>query len=162
MRVIRVCILICLTTSGGWLLAPDQPEPLVRAHAHNDYYHKRPLLDALACGFCSVEADVFLKDGKLLVGHFSFELRKARTLEALYLQPLAERVKANKGVVYKTRAPFHLMIDLKTDCESTYAALKVLLKKYRFLLTQFTRDSTSLGAVTVIISGIIISFEICI
>jgi len=146
-------MLICLAISGAWLLAADQPEPLVRAHAHNDYYHKRPLLDALACGFCSVEADVFLKDGKLLVGHFSFELKKARTLEALYLQPLAKRVKANKGGVYKTRTPFHLMIDLKTNGESTYAALKMLLKKYRFMLTQFTRDSTSLGAITVIISG---------
>ena len=37
--------------------------PLRRAHAHNDYYHKRPLLDALDQGFCSVEADVFFAQG---------------------------------------------------------------------------------------------------
>ncbi len=36
---------------------------LSQAHAHNDYHHALPLLDALAHGFCSVEADVFLVDG---------------------------------------------------------------------------------------------------
>jgi hypothetical protein len=44
--------------------------PLANAHAHNDYEHKRPLFDALDNGFTSVEADVFLVDGKLLVGHW--------------------------------------------------------------------------------------------
>ena len=28
-----------------------QPVPLIHAHAHNDYEHKRPLLDALDHGF---------------------------------------------------------------------------------------------------------------
>ena len=36
--------------------------PLVRAHAHNDYRHDRPLHDALAHGFTGIEADVFLVD----------------------------------------------------------------------------------------------------
>src|SRR5207237_4622701 len=40
--------------------------PLIHAHAHNDYEHTRPLLDALDHGFCSVEADIHLVDGKLL------------------------------------------------------------------------------------------------
>lgn len=39
--------------------------PLPRAHAHNDYEHARPLLDALDHGFTSVEADVWLVDGEL-------------------------------------------------------------------------------------------------
>lgn len=43
--------------------------PLVHAHAHDDYEHKRPLFDALDRGFCSVEADVHLVDGQLLVAH---------------------------------------------------------------------------------------------
>ena len=129
------------------------PAPLVRAHAHNDYYHKRPLLDALASGFCSVEADVFLKDDTLLVAHSRFELKKERTLESLYLAPLAKRVKANGGSVYKTKAPFHLMIDFKTDGPATYAALKPLLEKYRSMLTAFTSDTTQPGAVTIVISG---------
>ena len=149
--MIRTCTIFCLIAFGGFIFAADKP--LARAHAHNDYYHQRPLLDALAAGFCSVEADVFLKDDTLLVGHFRFELRKARSLEALYLKPLAARVKANGGSVYKTKAPFHLMIDLKADGAATYAALKKLLAKYRFMLTEFTPTSTKTGAVTIIISG---------
>jgi len=54
---------------GGWqLVMAEEPVQALRgAHAHNDYQHERPLLDALAHGFQSVEADVFLVEGKLLV-----------------------------------------------------------------------------------------------
>src|SRR5262245_8158427 len=83
----------------------DEPKradviPLPRAHAHNYYRHSRPLLDALDHGFCSVEADVWLVDGKLLVGHDRRDLKPERTLQALYLDPLQERVRKNKGPVY--------------------------------------------------------------
>ena len=145
------CLSVAAWPSG--VTAEDAPVPLGQAHAHNDYYHKRPLLDALAQGFCSVETDVFLKNGKLLVGHFQFELREARSLEALYLAPLAERVKANGGSVYPTKAPFHLMIDFKTDGPKTYAALQPLLEKYRSMLTEFEPIETKTKAVTVVISG---------
>ena len=62
--------------------------PLPRAHAHNDYQHTRPLLDALNQGFCSVEADIYLVEGQLLVGHDRDELSTERTLQSLYLEPL--------------------------------------------------------------------------
>ena len=47
---------------GHAATSPSSPTPLPRAHAHNDYEHPRPLLDALSHGFCSVEADVHLVD----------------------------------------------------------------------------------------------------
>jgi len=153
MKWILPCLLYVAWPCAAEQAKPDEQEPLLRAHSHNDYYHKRPLLDALASGFCSVEADVFLKDNMLLVGHSRFELKKERTLETLYLAPLAKRMKINGGSVYKTRLPFHLMIDFKTDGTATYAALKPLLEKYRFMLTRFTADTTQPGAVTIIISG---------
>ena len=53
----------------AWASLAAEPTPLVHAHAHNDYEHKRPLFDALEQGFCSVEADVWLVEGKLLVAH---------------------------------------------------------------------------------------------
>ena len=62
-----------------------EPTPLLTAHAHNDYYHTRPLLDALDQGFSNVEADVFLVGDQLLVGHYRWELRRDRSLESLYL-----------------------------------------------------------------------------
>ena len=48
---------------------PYHVTPLRQAHAHNDYEHVRPLHDALDHGFTSVEADIFLVDGDLLVAH---------------------------------------------------------------------------------------------
>ena len=142
MKKLIFTLLIAAWPSVTLLNAEEAPKPLGQAHAHNDYYHKRPLLDALSHGFCSVEADVFLKNGKLLVGHFQFELREKRSLESLYLEPLAKRVKANGGSVHKTKAPFHLMIDFKTDGPKTYAALQPLLEKYRFMLTEFGPEKT--------------------
>src|SRR5437868_5553114 len=89
---------------AGPLLADEPPKkqvaPLARTHAHNDYEHNRPLFDALDCGFCSVEADIWLVKGELLVGHTPLALKKDRTLEKLYLDPLRTRAKANGGKVY--------------------------------------------------------------
>src|SRR5262245_53599684 len=89
-----------------------QVSPLKNAHAHNDYWHKRPLLDALNQGFTSVEADIFLVDGKLLVGHDILELQPERTLESLYLEPLARRVRENGGHVCGKGDRFILLIDI--------------------------------------------------
>lgn len=66
---------------------PTGPVPLRRARAHNDYEHALPLLDALGHGFGSVEADIWLVGGRLLVAHEEGGLDPARTLESLYLDP---------------------------------------------------------------------------
>src|SRR5690349_19196948 len=78
-----------------------RPRPLWRAHAHNDYEHPRPLSDALDHRFGSVEADIFLVGDQLLIGHTPDDLDPTRTLESLYLDPLARIVKANHGSVYR-------------------------------------------------------------
>ena len=153
MKKWSLILLIVAWSSAIPVKAEKEHQPLGKAHAHNDYYHNRPLLDALAQGFCSVEADVFLKNGKLLVGHSQLELRENRSLESLYLAPLAKRVKANGGSVHKIKASFHLMIDFKTDGPKTYAALQPLLEKYRFMLTEFEPSKTKTKAVTIVISG---------
>jgi hypothetical protein len=60
---------------------------LERAHAHNDYEHDRPLFDALDHRFKSVEADIWLVDGKLVVAHDPEDVPQAaeqgRTLRSL-------------------------------------------------------------------------------
>jgi len=81
-------------------------KPLIHAHAHNDYEHTRPLLDALDHGFCSVEADIYLVEDKLLVAHNRRDAKPERTLQALYLDPLRERVKRNGGRVFPTAGVF--------------------------------------------------------
>ncbi|MFF3486542.1 phosphatidylinositol-specific phospholipase C/glycerophosphodiester phosphodiesterase family protein [Streptomyces sp. NPDC002701] len=131
-----------------------RPRPLWRAHAHNDYLHPRPLLDALDHRFGSVEADIFLVDGQLLVAHDPVELDPARTLESLYLDPLAARVKANRGSVYRGHhRPVQLLIDLKTEGSSTYLELDRRLRRYGHLFTTYTRGRVVPGAVTAVISG---------
>lgn len=129
---------------------------LPQAHAHNDYEHERPLFDALDHGFSSVEADVYtLPVGlrNLFVAHDPQDIQPGRTLRALYLDPLAERVEENGGSVFGNGEPFYLLIDIKTEAESTYALIDEQLREYAFMLTQFTPQGVTPGAVTVQISG---------
>ncbi|MFE9836868.1 phosphatidylinositol-specific phospholipase C/glycerophosphodiester phosphodiesterase family protein [Streptomyces sp. NPDC005551] len=131
-----------------------RPRPLWRAHAHNDYEHPRPLLDALDHRFGSVEADIYLVGGQLLVAHDPADLDPARTLEALYLAPLAARVRAEHGSVYRGhRRPLQLLIDLKTEGASTYLELDRHLRHYRHLFTTYAHGRVHPGAVTAVISG---------
>jgi hypothetical protein len=144
---------LALTLAFAAPLAADEPKPLARAHAHNDYEHKRPLFDALDCGFCNVEADIWLVKGQLLVAHTPVDWNTDRTLEKLYLDPLRARAKANGGKVYKAGSPFYLMIDVKTDAKDTYAALAPVLEKYADILSVTRDGKTEVKAVTVVISG---------
>ncbi len=142
----------------GWtVLRPiavfAQPAPLINAHAHNDYEHPRPLLDALDHGFCSVEADIWLVEGRLLVAHDRDKVKPERTLEALYLDPLRERAKKNGGRVYPNGPEFSLLIDLKSNWKTTYPALRAVLTNYADVLTTFHSNEKRTNAVLVIISG---------
>lgn len=116
----------------------------IAGHAHNDYEHPRPLLDALEHGFESVEADIWLRDGQLLIGHDEADLVPGRTLQSLYLDPLQAR--PPKGNLI-------LLIDIKTDGEATYAALSKVLADYSEILSQVENDVLKEGPVTAIISG---------
>lgn len=129
------------------------PTPLPQAHAHNDYEHARPLLDALDRGFCSVEADVWLVNGQLLVAHDLKDARPERTLQALYLDPLRARVTRNGGAVYRGGPACTLLVDVKSDATNTYVVLREVLNGYDRMLTKFYPDRTATNAVTVIISG---------
>ncbi len=157
----RNCLisLYCLTSACTSLASQNtqsvfqEPTPLAKAHAHNDYRHHRPLLDALAHGFTSVEADIFLRDGQLLVAHDRHEIRAHRTLQALYLDPLRERIKQNGGSVYRKPGGFILLIDFKTEAESTYAVLHKVLSQYRECFTSFTPDGRQERAVLAVVSG---------
>jgi hypothetical protein len=134
-------------------LAQAQVTPLPLAHSHNDYEHKRPLLDALDRGFCSIEADVWLVDGNLLVAHNKSGVRNDRTLQSLYLDPLRERVEKNGGRVYAGGPPVTLLIDFKSEAADTYRALVAAIKPYEKMLTVFHPDRIETNAVTIILSG---------
>lgn len=88
------------------------PKPI---HSHNDYWRKRPCLDALAVGCTSIEADVWkfsheyvvtdtvtrttakFSDSEVYVGHNQVHLKPEDTLQNLYLKPLQKLLtSANK------------------------------------------------------------------
>src|SRR5215510_9443165 len=133
--------------------AAPQATPLTNAHAHNDYEHTRPLLDALDHGFCSVEADIHLVDGQLLVAHGRSQVKTERTLEALYLDPLRERVKKNGGRVFLNGPEFILLIDIKADWHATYPVLREKLKQYSDILSTFRDGSKQTNAILAILTG---------
>ncbi|MFG1703626.1 phosphatidylinositol-specific phospholipase C/glycerophosphodiester phosphodiesterase family protein [Nonomuraea sp. M3C6] len=149
-----------LVAAGAMLLpvapatAASNAEPLPRAHAHNDYEHTRPLQDALDHGFTSVEADIYLVEGELRVGHDPEDLQPGRTLQSLYLDPLAQRVKQGYGRVFpRSRQPLQLLVDIKNNGAATYTELDRVLGSYRKMLTTYGKGKVKGGAVTVVVSG---------
>jgi hypothetical protein len=151
----HLLIALALTLNGSTARAagPGTVEPLANAHAHNDYLHDRPLLDALDHGFTSVEADIFLVDGELWVAHEKRSLKPERTLEALYLDPLRARVRAGGGSVYPGGGRFTLLIDLKSEGGPTYLALSNVLAQYADIVSVVRGGKVEEKAVDVVVSG---------
>jgi glycerophosphoryl diester phosphodiesterase len=124
---------------------------LPNAYAHNDYWHKRPLLDALDNGFTYVEADVYLRKGQLVVAHMLPALQPSRTLDKLYLHPLSQFFKNDS--MGTTNPPITLMIDIKSEPEKTWQALTHLLHRYESLLSYYENGTLYKRAVTIVITG---------
>ena len=103
-------------------------------HSHNDYTHQHPLYDALSYGYKSIEIDVWLHNGKLVVDHNGLKLDSKKDIEELYLQPITERVKAHHGWVYDgDTTPTIFMVEFKNDAEASYVKLKELIEKHKGL-----------------------------
>ncbi|WP_185282994.1 hypothetical protein [Hymenobacter sp. NBH84] len=121
--------------------------PLEQGHSHNDYWRPHPLFDALQLGFKSVEADVFLIDSTLQVGHERAALHPSRTLQSLYLDPLRQL----NGQFYTKPAELWLYVDFKNDGPATYARLHQILSRYRNMLS--TPQQPRPSGVRVILTG---------
>lgn len=60
----------------------------IPCHSHNDYWRLVPLYSAIGAGCVSVEADIWLFEEELYVGHSIASLSRNRTLHSLYIEPL--------------------------------------------------------------------------
>lgn len=149
----KIPLILSMTIAVLSLPALAEVIPLERAHSHNDYTRKVPLQTALEYGVCSVEADIHLVDGELLVAHDLDEVEPGKTLQSLYLDPLKERIEKNGGWVYSEGISLTLLIDFKSHGLQTYEALKPILEQYKDILTRFTDEEVTPGPVTVIVSG---------
>ena len=139
-----------------WFLVPPNlfgQGQIKMAHSHNDYLNEKPLLSALKNNFKSIEVDVFLLNSELYVGHNWLQLRRNKTIEKLYLDPLWRLYNENHGYIYENNIPLYLLVDFKTASDKTYQTLLTKLKKYKPMLTRVISDSLIQGAVTIIISG---------
>lgn len=154
MRRAGRCLLLLFL--AGAALAADEADlpPLLHAHAHNDYEHEHPLFDALGHGFASVEADIHLVKGQLLVAHDWWQVKSDRTLQSLYLDPLRARARHYGGRIYPHGDPtFYLLIDTKTEAGPAWAALRKVLEDYSDILTKFDGAKVEPKAVTIVLTG---------
>ncbi|KAF8528093.1 hypothetical protein BU17DRAFT_39063 [Hysterangium stoloniferum] len=142
------------------------PKPI---HSHNDYWRDVPLLTALSFGVASVEADVWLVDNILYVGHEMAALTKDRTFDSLYVQPLLKIIHGMNPVdsftvnqttpngVFDTASniPLQLLVDIKTDGVETLPAVLKALQPLRSAgyLSTFANGTFTLAPVLVIGTG---------
>ena len=151
--------LFSYSVTGVW--AQENPDdtvtiphtPMLSGHSHNDYLRERPLWDALSLGFTSIEVDIFLVGGALLVGHDEEALDVNRTLQSLYLDPLRDHVRRHDGWVYPSQHSLDLVIDIKSDARSTYEVLAGVLMEYPDLFTTYSETRVQTRAVSAIVSG---------
>jgi hypothetical protein len=160
----RLLVLLAALLCAGFLAGPSAAataigpaarstvQPLERAHAHNDYEHDRPLLDALDHGFTSVEADVWLVDGELHLGHDGPD--PSRTLTDEYLAPLAQRSREHGGAIHpRGRDSPRPRIDVKSEGTAAWPVIERELAGYPQLFTAYRGGKVHERAVTAVISG---------
>ena len=116
--LIGICCL-CFT-------AHAQKFTISNVHSHNDYEQKIPFDLAYRNQLGSIEADIHLVNGKILVGHDAKDLLPNRSLENMYLAPLLAYNTTNRKL--------QLLIDVKTEAISTLDSLIALLKTYPALI----------------------------
>lgn len=115
----------------GWLMTGKERYSVANTHSHNDYEQAIPFWLAWQAGFGSIEADIWLQEGRVLIGHNREEIKAGRTLEEYYIKPLLSCLQKNNGHPYSdTTRRLQMLIDVKADSVAALAALIALLDKY--------------------------------
>jgi glycerophosphoryl diester phosphodiesterase len=144
-----------LSCNGDAEITGDPVDREVYVWSHNDYEQDRPLYKALELGFQMIEADIHLIDGKLFVSHDHPEnLDETQELEEMYLEPLSKIIEENNGVVLpESELPFYLVIDVKTEAESTFEVLSEVIEPYHQYFTRLENGEWKEGPMRLLISG---------
>lgn len=122
----HLLLALALTCCGA--AAAQSP---VLIHSHNDYAQRVPFYQAYAQQVSSIEADVFLHDGQLLVGHDVEDLRADMTFEALYVEPIVTLFARNGGRAFRdSDQTLQLMVELKSETDPTLRAVAALLGRW--------------------------------
>ncbi|KAK3627854.1 hypothetical protein LTR56_018970 [Elasticomyces elasticus] len=141
------------------------PKPF---HSHNDYWRPLPFYSALSVGALSVEADVWLYNETLHIGHEQAALTNERTFDSLYIQPILSVLRAQnpnssflsaptRNGVYDTAGgqTLYLFVDIKTAGNTTFPYVVKALQPLRDAgyLTTYNGTAVTPGPVTVIGTG---------
>ena len=138
MKVVTVlaCYFFCFFNTTSW---GQSIYTTANAHSHNDYLQHTAFYQAYNEQFGSIEADIHLRNGLLLVAHDSADVTESLTLERLYLLPILKSIERNGGCIYKDKSrKLQLLIDIKTDSIHTLDVLVRLLKKYPTIIQNNT------------------------
>lgn len=143
----------------------------IPCHSHNDYWRLVPLYNAISAGCIGVEADIWLYDEELYVGHSVASLTKNRTLNSLYISPLLDIISRQNP-----KTPFHselgvgrpagvfdtvptqslvLLLDFKTSGEALWPYVQSALQPFRErnYLTRVNGTQIIQGAITIVGTG---------
>jgi hypothetical protein len=141
----RLCFTVAtLAAAAGLPAQPACPRGALPAYAHNDYENPRPLHAALSLGYQGAEADVFLVDGELRLGHDRRAAQRGASLEAQYLAPLRLLV-ARCGSLTADGRPFLLTVEIKERSRQTFDTLVALLTRYAGLFSPDSRSADAAG-----------------
>ncbi|ORY03211.1 PLC-like phosphodiesterase [Clohesyomyces aquaticus] len=143
----------------------------IMCHSHNDYWRRVPLFQALHYGCTGVEADVWLFDNELFVGHNTMSLTRNRTFRSLYVDPLV-RILDQQNTINEFSSPspnntkngvfdedpsqtLVLLVDFKNSGEDIYPVVAEQLSALREkgYLAYFDGTSVVPGPITVVATG---------
>ncbi|EOA87341.1 uncharacterized protein SETTUDRAFT_136078 [Exserohilum turcica Et28A] len=141
----------------------------VPCHSHNDYWRRVPLYDALHWGCSGVEADVWLFDNELFVGHNTNALTQNNTFRSMYVDPLTRMLdhknaattfattSTTKNGVFDTdpAQTLVLLVDFKNDGHQIFPVVSQQISSLREkgYLTHFNGTSVVSGPITVVATG---------
>ena len=130
-------------------------QPLENAFAHNDEQFNYPLLDALKLGFNYVEADIHLIKNEIYVSHRKpFFPNSNNTLTKLYLEPLLYFFQKNNSSIFQNaNATFNLILDIKTEANTTYKVLKKQLEPFHSMLSSWENSKAKKKPIKIHLSG---------
>lgn len=116
-----------------------------KLHSHNDYLRNVPFWEAFGASAASIEVDVILQEGKLMVAHEVETIKPEWTLRSLYFEPIQKAV--DLGMI--ENFDFHLLLDSKTEGYSTLEAIVKDAADFEKIL--FSKQNP--GGLKLIISG---------
>jgi hypothetical protein len=116
-------------------------------HSHNDYWRARPVFEAIEAKSASMEADVFLIDGELMIGHSLAEAKAGRPLMAVY-PPFIDLPALRGPLAEGEKQRLILLVDIKTNGAAAWQKLRTMLEPIKARLA-----GEKPGPVRVVISG---------